>query len=59
VKERQVIQAELAELVTKRDALVAEKLKKLEGTEGVLELNAFEVLEKQATDKGFEFEKKD
>jgi Mg-chelatase subunit ChlD len=59
VKERQEIQAELNNLVAKRDALVAEKLKKLEGTDGVLELNAFEVLEKQAADKGYEFEKKD
>ncbi|HUG13289.1 MAG TPA: vWA domain-containing protein [Opitutaceae bacterium] len=58
VKERQVIQSELNELVSKRDALVAEKLKKLEGTDGVLELNAFEVLEKQAADKGYKFEEK-
>ena len=57
VKERQTIQSELNDLVAKRDALVEEKLKKLEGTDGVLELNAFEVLEKQAADKGYKFEK--
>lgn len=58
VDERRALQAELAEVVAKRDAVVAEKLKSLEGTDGVLELNAFEVLEKQATEKGFKFEKK-
>lgn len=59
VEERKAIQAELADLVAERDALVARKLKSLEGTDGVLELNAFEVLEKQAKDKGFKFEKKE
>ena len=59
VEERKRIQEELNELVAKRDALVAKKTKELEGTEGSLELNAFEVLEQQATDKGFKFEKKD
>jgi hypothetical protein len=58
VEERQKIQAELNELVAKRDAVVADKLKELEGSEGSLELNAFEVLEKQAADKGYKFEEK-
>lgn len=58
VQERQAIQSELNDLVAKRDAMVAEKLKSLEGTDGVLELNAFEVLEKQAAEKGYKFEKK-
>jgi hypothetical protein len=58
VEERQRIQAELNELVAKRDAVVADKLKELEGSEGSLELNAFEVLEKQAADKGYKFEEK-
>lgn len=57
VEERRVLQAELSELVAKRDADVAEKLKTLGGKEGVLELNAFEVLESQAKDKGYRFEK--
>lgn len=57
VSERRALLAELDELVAKRDALVAEKLKSMEGEKGVLELNAFEVLEAQAEDKGFKFEK--
>jgi len=55
VDERRALQAELAGLVAKRDAVVAEKLESMEGMEGVLELNAFKVLEKQATDKGYKF----
>ena len=57
VEKRRALQAELASVVTRRDALVAEKLKASEGTEGVLELSAFEVLESQAKDKGFKFER--
>lgn len=57
VEERQKLQAELNDLVAKRDAEVARQMKDLEGTEGVLELNAFEVLENQAAAKGYEFEK--
>jgi Mg-chelatase subunit ChlD len=57
IEERRVLQSELATLVAKRDAAVAEKLKSLEGKEGVLELNAFEVLESQAKAKGYQFKK--
>lgn len=58
VEERQRLQAELAAVVAKRDAAVAEKMKSLEGKDGVLELEAFEVLENQAREKGYRFEKK-
>jgi Mg-chelatase subunit ChlD len=58
VAERRALQTELATLVAKRDAAVAEKLKALEGKEGVLELNTFQVLESQAKQKGYRFEKK-
>jgi Mg-chelatase subunit ChlD len=58
VEERRALQTELAALVAKRDAVVAEKLKAMKGTDGVLELSAFEVLEHQAKDKGYHFEKK-
>lgn len=57
VSDRRALQAELAKVVAQRDAAVAEKLKKLDGKEGVLELNAFEVLEAQAKAKGYRFEK--
>ena len=57
VAERRALQAKLTELVAKRDADVADKLKAMAGKEGVLELNAFEVLEAQAKDKGYRFEK--
>ncbi len=55
VAERRALQTELAKLVGRRDADVAKKLKSMEGKEGVLELNAFEVLEAQAKDKGYRF----
>jgi hypothetical protein len=58
VAERRALQAELNAVVAKRDAAVAEKMKTLEGKDGVLELSAFEVLAKQAEEKGFSFEKK-
>lgn len=58
VEERRALQTELSALVAKRDAEVTEKLKEMKGTDGVLELNAFEVLESQAKDKGYHFEKK-
>ncbi len=58
VEERRQLQAQLNELVAKRDAAVAEKLKSLEGKDGVLELSAFEVLESQAKEKGYHFEEK-
>ncbi|HEY8995121.1 MAG TPA: vWA domain-containing protein [Lacunisphaera sp.] len=58
VAERRALQAELSALVAKRDAVVAEKLKSLEGKDDVLELNAFQVLESQAKQKGYRFEKK-
>lgn len=58
VEERRQLQAQLSELVAKRDATVAEKLKSLEGKDGVLELSAFEVLENQAKEKGYHFEAK-
>jgi Mg-chelatase subunit ChlD len=57
VEERRALQAELASLVAKRDAAVSEKLKGLEGKDGVLELEAFQVLETQAKAKGFSFGK--
>ncbi len=57
VGERRALQSELGALVAKRDAEVAEKLKGLAGKDGVLELNAFEVLETQAKEKGYEFKK--
>ena len=57
VEERRVLQAELAKVVAKRDADVRDQLKNLEGKDGVLELNAFKVLETQAKEKGFEFKK--
>jgi hypothetical protein len=57
IEERRALQSELAALVAKRDAAVAEKLKDLGGKEGVLELNAFHVLESQAKAKGYEFKK--
>ena len=58
VGQRRALQAELAALVAKRDAVVAEKLKGMEGKDGVLELSAFEVLETQAKEKGYKFQKK-
>lgn len=58
VSERRALQAELAKVLAQRDAVVADKLKKLEGKDGVLELNAFKVLEAQAKEKGFEFKEK-
>ena len=58
IAERRRLQAELAGLVAKRDTLVADKLKGLAGKDGVLELNAFQVLEHQAEDKGYKFGKK-
>jgi Mg-chelatase subunit ChlD len=57
IEQRRALQSELAALVAKRDAAVAEKLKDLGGKEGVLELNAFQVLESQAKAKGYEFKK--
>jgi Mg-chelatase subunit ChlD len=57
VEERRKLQAELAELVAKRDAAVAEKLMSLEGKDGVLELDALRTLEAQAKEKGYRFEK--
>ena len=57
IEERRTLQAELAKVVAKRDTHVAEKLKDLDGKEGVLELSAFEVLESQAKEKGYEFKK--
>ena len=56
VEERQRLQTELNDLVAKRDADVSRQMKELEGTEGALELNAFETLEQQAAAKGYEFE---
>ncbi|MDI1335197.1 MAG: VWA domain-containing protein [Lacunisphaera sp.] len=58
VEARRALQAELNAVVAKRDAVVAEKLKELGGKDGVLELDAFRVLEKQATDKGYKFDEK-
>lgn len=57
IEERRALQSELAKVVAKRDAEVSEQLKNLEGKDGVLELNAFKVLEAQAKEKGFEFRK--
>ncbi|MES1195081.1 MAG: hypothetical protein ABUL65_04240, partial [Opitutus sp.] len=57
VAERRALQSELDALVAKRDAEVAGKLKAMEGKDGVLELNAFQVLESQAKEKGYEFKK--
>lgn len=57
VEERRALQSQLAEIVAKRDTEVAEKLKSMAGEDGVLELNAFEVLESQAKDKGYLFKK--
>lgn len=57
VEERRALQSELSTLVAKRDAEVADKLKAMEGKDGVLELNAFQVLESQAKDKGYRFKK--
>lgn len=57
IEERRKLQTELAELVAKRDAAVADKLKSLEGKDGVLELDAFRTLEAQAKEKGYRFEK--
>lgn len=57
VAERKTLQAELAQVVAKRDAAAAEQLKNLAGKDGVLELNAFDALETQAKAKGFEFKK--
>lgn len=57
VEERRKLQSELAELVAKRDAAVADQLKSLEGKDGVLELDAFRTLEAQAKEKGYRFEK--
>jgi Mg-chelatase subunit ChlD len=56
VADRRALQAQLNAVVAKRDAVVAEKLKELGGKDGVLELNAFKVLENQAKKKGYEFE---
>ena len=57
IEERRALQGELADLVAKRDTAVAQKLKDLGGKEGVLEVNAFQVLESQAKAKGYEFKK--
>lgn len=57
VEERRRLQTELAELVAKRDAAVADQLKSLAGKDGVLELDAFRTLEAQAKEKGYRFEK--
>jgi Mg-chelatase subunit ChlD len=56
VADRRALQAQLNAIVAKRDAVVAEKLKDLGGKDGVLELNAFKVLESQAKEKGYKFE---
>jgi Mg-chelatase subunit ChlD len=56
--ERRRLQAELGAVVAKRDAAVAEKLKSLGGKDNVLELQAFQVLEAQAKEKGYKFEDK-
>ena len=58
VGERRKLQSELDALVAKRDAAVAEKMKGLAGKEGVLELEAFQVLETQAKQKGYRFDGK-
>lgn len=58
VEKRRALQAELNALVAKRDTEVADKLKAMDGKDGVLELNAFQVLETQAKEKGYRFEKK-
>jgi Mg-chelatase subunit ChlD len=55
VAARRELQGKLNAIVAKRDAVVAEKLKELGGKDGVLELNAFQVLETQAKEKGFKF----
>jgi Mg-chelatase subunit ChlD len=57
IEERRALQSELATLVAKRDAEVADKLKAMEGKDGVLELNSFQVLESQAKEKGYQFKK--
>ena len=57
VAERKALQAELAAVVAKRDAAVADQLKGMAGKDGVLELNAYEALETQAKAKGFDFKK--
>jgi hypothetical protein len=56
VAERRALQAQLNAVVAKRDAVVAQKVKELGGKDGVLELNAFQVLESQAKEKGYKFE---
>jgi Mg-chelatase subunit ChlD len=58
VEARRALQSELAAVVAKRDAEVADKLKAMKGKDGVLELSAFEVLETQAKEKGYRFEQK-
>ncbi len=58
VEERRTLQAELAGLVARRDAEVAKQMKNLEGKGGVMELDAFRVLETQAKEKGYRFEEK-
>jgi hypothetical protein len=58
IGERRKLQAQLAEVVAKRDAAVAERLKSLEGKDGVMELEAFQVLEDQAKKKGYRFDDK-
>ncbi|SDS29950.1 von Willebrand factor type A domain-containing protein [Opitutus sp. GAS368] len=58
VEERRTLQAELAELVAKRDAEVAKQMKNLEGKGGAMELDAFRALETQAREKGYRFEEK-
>ena len=54
--DRRKLQAELDALVAKRDAAVAEKMKGLAGKDGVLEIEAFQVLENQAKAKGYRFD---
>jgi Mg-chelatase subunit ChlD len=56
IEERRRLQAELAAVVARRDALVAEKMRELEGKGGVMELDAFRALEAQAKAKGYRFE---
>jgi Mg-chelatase subunit ChlD len=56
LEERRTLQAELDALVAKRDAAVAAKMKSLAGKDGALELEALQILETQAKQKGYRFD---
>ena len=58
VERRRELLGAMAQLSQKRESEVAEKMKAAEGTDEVIVLSPFEVLTKQAEDKGYKFDRK-